>query len=167
MRPPISSDPALGRILGDAAAIFSLPVTEAVHWYGKERLVHSLLLRSRREEAWAALVNFLRLPSDPAWADYILGIVEQKKRIEEIDGIGCEPVLISATTEEMLAWIGQGLRSHMLAVPDTNSAIRWPRYPVQSLSSGRRPHSRGHGFNSSEQQGGNVLSRGVDLAWES
>jgi hypothetical protein len=89
----------------------------------------TMLLRYRREEAWAALVNCLGLPADPAWADYILGVVEQKKRIEEIDGIGCEPVLISATTEEMLGWIGQGLRTYMLAVPDANGPIQWPRYP--------------------------------------
>ena len=91
------------------------------------------LLRYKREEAWAALVNFLGLPADPAWADYVLGVVERKKRIEKIDGIGCDPVLISATTEEMLEWIGQGLRSHMLAVPDANSAIHWPRYPIHAL----------------------------------
>ncbi len=53
----------------------------------------------RREEAWATLVSFLGLPADPAWADHILRIVEGKKRIEEIDGIGCEPALISATTD--------------------------------------------------------------------
>jgi len=58
-------------------------------------------LRYRREEAWATLVSFLGLPADPTWADYILGIVEGKKRIEEIDGIGCQPVLISAATEEV------------------------------------------------------------------
>jgi hypothetical protein len=93
----------------------------------------TMLLRYRREEAWAALVNFPGLPADPAWADYVLGVVEQKKRIEAIDGIGCEPVLISATTEETLGWIGQGLRSHMLAVPDTNRPIRWPRYRIHAL----------------------------------
>jgi hypothetical protein len=97
-----------------------------------------MLLRYRREDAWAALVNFLGLPADPAWADYVLGVVERKKRIEEIDGIGCEPVLISATTGEVLEWIGQGLRSHVLAVPDTNDVIHWPRYPIHALF-GREP----------------------------
>jgi hypothetical protein len=108
-----------------------LAVSQELHTNGNAG--RTMLLRYRREEAWAALVNFLGLPADPAWADYILGVVEQKKRIEAIDGIGCEPVLISATTEEMLEWIGQGLRSHVLAVPDTNSAIHWPRYPIHAL----------------------------------
>ena len=93
----------------------------------------TILLRYRREEAWATLVSFLGLPADPTWADHILGIVEGKKRIEQIDGIGCQPVLISATTEEVLDWIGDGLRSQTLAFPGSNNPIRWPRYSIDSL----------------------------------
>lgn len=120
-----------------------LAVSQELHTNGNAG--RTMLLRYRREEAWAALVNFLGLPADPAWADYVLGVVERKKRIDEIDGIGCEPVLISATTEEMMGWIGQGLRSHMLAVPDTSSPIRWPQYPIQSLfvQEGVTPGSQG------------------------
>lgn len=93
----------------------------------------TILLRYRRDEAWATLVSFLGLPADPTWADPILGIVEGKKRIQEIDGIGCQPVLISATTDEMLEWIGDGLRSRILGFPDSNSPIRWPRIPIDAL----------------------------------
>lgn len=81
----------------------------------------------------ATLVSFLGLPADPTWADHILGIIEGKKRIEEIDGIGCQPVLISATTDEMLEWIGDGLRSRILSFPDSNSPIRWLRNPIDAL----------------------------------
>jgi hypothetical protein len=93
----------------------------------------TLLLRYRRDEAWATLVSFLGLPADPAWADYVLGIVERKKRIEEIDGIGCEPVLISAATEEMLQWIGAGLRSQALAFPTSSGPILWRRYSLAEV----------------------------------
>ena len=93
----------------------------------------TILLRYRRDEAWATLVSFLGLPADPTWADPILGIIEGKERIEEIDGIGCQPVLISATTDEMLEWIGDGLRSRILSFPDSNSPIRWPRIPIDAL----------------------------------
>jgi hypothetical protein len=89
-------------------------------------------LRYRREEAWATLVSFLGLPADPAWADHILGIVEEKKRIEEIDGIGCQPVLISATTEEVLEWIGDGLHSRVLSFPERNGPIVWPRFALSA-----------------------------------
>jgi hypothetical protein len=95
-----------------------------------------MLLRYEHEEAWAALVNFLGLPADPTWAEQILAVVEQKKRIEEIDGIGCQPVLISATTEEMLEWIGDGLRSRALAFPEANGFVTWP---ICSIAAALKP----------------------------
>ena len=108
-----------------------LAVSQELHTNGSAG--RTILLRYRREEAWATLVSFLGLPADPSWAEHILGIVEGKKKIEEIDGIGCQPVLISATTEEMLEWIGHGLRSQMLAFPGSSNPIRWPRYSIDSL----------------------------------
>jgi hypothetical protein len=87
-------------------------VSQELHTNGTSG--RTLLLRYRREKAWATLASFLGLPADPAWADHVLAVVERKKRIEEIDGIGCNPVLVSATTEEMLEWIGEGLRSGSL-----------------------------------------------------
>jgi len=65
----------------------------------------TILMRYVREEAWSVLVSFLGLPAIPEWANSILGIVEAKGRIAEIDGIGCQPVMISATTEDLLDWI--------------------------------------------------------------
>jgi len=62
-----------------------------------------------------------------------LDVVEQKKRIEEIDGIGCEPVLVSATTEEVLEWIGEGLRSGAVAFPCETGSVGWPRPSIAEL----------------------------------
>jgi hypothetical protein len=76
--------------------------------------------------AWATLVSFLGLPADPSWAQHILGVVEAEERIKPLDGIGCQPVLISATTEEVLEWIGEGLRSRALSFPERNGPIAWP-----------------------------------------
>jgi hypothetical protein len=107
-----------------------LAVSQELHTNGSAG--RTILLRYRREEAWATLVSFLGLPADPAWADHILGIVEEKKRIEEIDGIGCQPVLISATTEEVLEWIGDGLHSRVLSFPERNGPIVWPRFALSA-----------------------------------
>jgi len=108
-----------------------LAVSEELHTNGTAG--RTLLLRYRREEAWATLVSFLGLPADPSWADYVLGIVERKKRIEEIDGIGCEPVLVSVTTEEMLEWIGEALHSGPLAFPANGGPIRWRKFSIGSV----------------------------------
>lgn len=110
-----------------------LAVSEELHTNGSAG--RTLLLRYRRTEAWATLVSFLGLPADPAWAEYILDLLEGEKKIEEIDGIGCQPVLISVTTEEMLKWIGEGLRSGTLEFPQGNSAISWPRHSLAQLLS--------------------------------
>ena len=107
-----------------------LAVSQELHTNGSAG--RTILLRYRREEAWATLVSFLGLPADPTWADHILAIVEQKKRIKEIDGIGCEPVLISGTTDEMLEWIGAGLRSRYLSFPERNGPIVWPRFALSA-----------------------------------
>jgi hypothetical protein len=105
-----------------------LAVSQELHTNGSAG--RTILLRYRREEAWATLVTFLGLPADPVWADHILGIIEERKRIEEIEGIGCQPVLISATTEEVLEWIGDGLRSSDLSFPERNGPIVWPRFSM-------------------------------------
>lgn len=107
-----------------------LAVSQYLHTNGSAG--RTILLQYRREEAWATLVSFLGLPADPTWADHILAIVEGKKRIEEIDGIGCQPVLISATTEEVLEWLGDGLRSRVLSFPERNGPIVWPRFALSA-----------------------------------
>ena len=116
---------------GGLAAMERLAVSQELHTNGSAG--RTILLRYRRDEAWAALVSLLGLPADPSWADHILQIVEEKRRIEELDGIGCQHVLISAATEEMLEWIGHGLRSRKLAFQSSNNPIRWPRYSINSL----------------------------------
>ena len=65
--------------------------------------------------------------AEPSWADYVMGAVEAEQRVMALDGIGCQPVLISATTEEMLEWIGDGLRSQAVAFPEKNGPIAWPK----------------------------------------
>jgi len=90
----------------------------------------TVLMRYEHDEAWATLVSFLGLPGDPAWAGYVLNRLETEKRIRGIDGIGCHPVLISATTEELLGWIGDGLRSGELLFPERNGPITWPRFSL-------------------------------------
>jgi hypothetical protein len=91
----------------------------------------TILMRYERDEAWATLVSFLGLPGEPMWAAYVLGVLEAEKRIKELDGIGCRPVLVSATTEELLDWIGDGLRSRTLDFPERNGPIAWPRFSLE------------------------------------
>jgi hypothetical protein len=100
--------------------------------YTNGNVGRTILLRYQRERdsdsVWATLASFLGLPADPLWAKHVLGVIETEERIKPLDGVGCEPVLISATTEEVLDWIGDGLRSQALSFPERNGPVRWPLY---------------------------------------
>ena len=95
----------------------------------------TILLQYQRDQAWATLVSFLGLPAEPSWAEHTLGVIEAEERIKALDGIGCQPVLILATTEEVLEWIGEGLRSQQLALPEKNGPIVWQRRSWQQVVS--------------------------------
>jgi hypothetical protein len=101
-------------------------VAVSVALYTNGGVGRTILLGYQRDQAWTTLVSFLGLPAEPSWADHILGVVEVEERIKPLDGIGCQPVLISATTEEVLEWIGEGLRSQHLSFPERNGSIVWP-----------------------------------------
>jgi len=104
-------------------------VSEALYTNGG--VGRTILLGYQRDQAWATLVSFLGLPAEPSWAEHVLGVVEAEERIKPLDGIGCQPVLVSATTEEVLEWIGDGLRSKTLSIPVKNGPIHWPQLPLR------------------------------------
>jgi hypothetical protein len=108
-------------------------VSEALYTNGG--VGRTILLGYQRDQAWATLVSFLGLPAEPSWADHVLGVVEAEERIKPLDGIGCHPVLISATTEEVLKWIGEGLQSEVLNFPEKNGPILWPNRSWQQVMS--------------------------------
>ncbi len=108
-----------------------LAVSQELHTNGG--MGRTVLMRYQAEEAWATLVSLLGLPADPSWADYALGVLENRNRVVEIDGIGCKPVIISATSEEVLEWIGEGLRLAHLRLPESNGPIRWPQHTLVEL----------------------------------
>jgi hypothetical protein len=91
------------------------------------RVGHIILLAYKRNQAWATLVSFLGIPAHPSWAEPILRVLEAQERITALDGIGCLPVQISATTDEVLGWIGNGLKSKILSFPEKNGPITWLR----------------------------------------
>jgi hypothetical protein len=108
-------------------------VSEALYTNGG--VGRTILLGYQRDQAWATLVSFLGLPAEPSWAEHVLGVIEAEERIRSIDGIGCQPVLISATTEEVLEWIGDGLRREALSFPKMNGPIIWPNRSWQQVLS--------------------------------
>jgi len=84
-----------------------------------------------RELAWATVVSFLGLPADPRWSGPILEAMRAEKKIQRLDGIGCTPAVIHGTRDELLARIGRARSLGLLAFPEKNGPVLWPRYAIR------------------------------------
>jgi hypothetical protein len=68
----------------------------------------------------------LGLPTLPEWRDWFSELLAKKGRIEQLAGIGCKPVAVVGMKQEFLDWIGCGLRSGEIRIPDQPGPVRWP-----------------------------------------
>ena len=84
-----------------------------------------------RELTWATLVSLLGLPADPRWGSHILAELRRKQKIKSLDGIGCDPVVINATREELLEQIGHSCADGKLAFPEKNGPVSWPLFDIK------------------------------------
>lgn len=98
---------------------------------GSEGTVFSL--NRSPDFAWAQLVTAYGLPALPEWGNHMLPLLEQMKKIEELEGFNCEPVLIRATREELVELIGQEVKKQKLILPPKNGPIFWPSFELASL----------------------------------
>jgi hypothetical protein len=92
-----------------------------------------------KELAWATVVSLLGVPADPRWGEIILGGMRGDKLIRRLDGIGCNPAIILGTRQDMMDRVGEALRTGLLAFPDRNGPILWPRFDIRKTlaSAGR------------------------------
>jgi hypothetical protein len=56
-------------------------------------------------------------PALPDWAEVMIRVLEEHNRISPLDGIGCFPVMITASAEELLEWLEAGVRGGELPFP--------------------------------------------------
>jgi hypothetical protein len=83
-----------------------------------------------RDLTWATLVSLLGLHADPRWGDPILGELEGLRKVKPLAGIGCDPVVIHATREELLEQIGRACAAGSLPFPKKNGPVLWPRFTM-------------------------------------
>lgn len=92
---------------------------------GMRSLAKTFLLRPDPGEVWTALVHRLGLPAVPEWAEGMVRILEDQKRIKPLDGIGCAPILVTASAEEILEWMESAVDLGALRFPEKNGPIQW------------------------------------------
>lgn len=91
------------------------------------------LLYNDPDLIWATVISFLGLPATPEWAQAGVRMLSQTGKIEQMTGFNCSPVAVKVAREELLAWIGEQIRSGSLDFPAKSGPIQWPRYGVQNL----------------------------------
>lgn len=92
---------------------------------GMKSLSRTIVLRPEPPEIWTALVHRFGLPGLPEWAEPMERILDKENRIVPVDSIGCSAAVISATCEELLEWMGDGVGREELSFPEANGPIRW------------------------------------------
>ena len=61
------------------------------------------------------------------------GSCSDLKKIKPLPGIGCDPVVIQVTREELLEQIGQACAERSLPFPEKNGPILWPRFTMRQV----------------------------------
>src|ERR1700748_3257895 len=56
----------------------------------------------RKDLVWATVLGLLGVPGDPRWAESIIDELEEGNKLKPLSGIGCEPVAIALTRDELL-----------------------------------------------------------------
>ena len=101
---------------------------------GMKSLSRTFVLRPEPNEVWTALIHRFGLPGLPEWANGMTHVLVAKGRITPVDSVGCSAVVISATCEELLEWMGSGVGGGELSFPESNGPIRWSNStPVVAL----------------------------------
>jgi len=92
---------------------------------GHEQQDRLLLISDESGFIWSSLVLHFGLPALPQWADWFLGELNRRKRIQKLSGFGYSPVAVKTTRRELLKLLEYGLRKGKLAFPSDNGPIYW------------------------------------------
>jgi hypothetical protein len=92
---------------------------------GLRSLSRTFVLRPEANQVWTALVHRFGLPGLPDWAEGIMHVIQENGRVTPVDSIGCSAAVVTATSEELLEWMGRGVASGEFSFPETNGSVRW------------------------------------------
>jgi hypothetical protein len=92
-----------------------------------------VLADSSPEFVWSATAKILGLPGAPEWAEWFHEQLIWRNAVTPLLGIGCSPILITASRDEILSWLGDGVNSGALSLPLENRAIGWPKFGLHHV----------------------------------
>jgi hypothetical protein len=66
----------------------------------------------------------LGLPVHPTWASWFWSALVRQSRIQPLDGLGYQPLVVAGTKHEFLEWIGTAVKEGAIEIPEGNS-VHW------------------------------------------
>jgi hypothetical protein len=69
----------------------------------------------------------------PEWVEWFAGELKMHRGIESLLGIGCSPVVVKATKEQLLEWLSGGVESGAITLPTASGAIEWPSFALKNI----------------------------------
>jgi hypothetical protein len=99
---------------------------------GTER---TILVDDSAAFVWNSLVQIHGLPGAPDWAGWLLDELRRRGKVQGLESIGCNAVLIHATKGMLLNAIRRGLRQRRIGFPKENGPADWPSTPISRLLS--------------------------------
>jgi hypothetical protein len=76
----------------------------------------------------------LGLPVHPSWANWFWSALQQKNRIQKLDGLAYRPIAVVGTKEEFLQWIGEAVKEKTIEIPDESGSIPWRSFSPARLN---------------------------------
>ena len=60
--------------------------------------------------------------------------MQQKQRIQPLDGLGYRPIAVVGSKIEFLEWIGEAVKEKTIEIPDDGGSIAWQSFSASRLS---------------------------------
>lgn len=93
----------------------------------------TLLAGSDKQFVWASIAHIYGIPGIPEWADWFAEEVNTHHVLTRALGIGCDPVMVKGTKDQLLDWLSWGVESGAISFPTQTGSIRWPRVNLEDI----------------------------------
>ena len=93
----------------------------------------TLLAGSSPSFIWASLAQLHGLPGIPDWAEWFVEQLENHQAIAPLLGLGCNPVLVKGTKQQLLSWLARGVKTGQLGFPEEAGSTHWPGLSLDQI----------------------------------
>jgi hypothetical protein len=79
------------------------------------------------------MAHIYGMPGIPEWAGWFSEELKTHHAVTQVLGIGCAPVIVKATKEQLLDWLSWGVESEAIRFPSESGSIRWPKISLEDI----------------------------------